>query len=418
MPESSGTPIYKVILKIIPASKEAEPVNLFETVLSCIADYLERRFSLRLNRSIFCSGQPYSIANSSTKLHTAIIKTESRTFERFHWAASIHFRDPINPRLNWTYHIGVEQAKPTELILCATENYFYYCAGSFSCSKSPQPALLPLIKDLLNAPAISCVSGAHRLTDAPWDISPEDVQDFLALLNNPKRTVPLVVVACQDPVDPHLICSRTIGNLIVCCVKDLNTYAALCGVLPPEHQFQWGSIKVFLPIAIKNAFHPPISYQQITALGAEGVAGIIYQAFCTCMTAAERKIFVSLETIQESLAIRNLSDLKLQNATLDRECNLLRKQNEELQSSQRELSDQLDFFKTKLEQSDTPTYELLLTDAIKDNDRLKKCLSLLTNRLYANPKEPLTTEGLEDCAEVCELALALRTFQALSFNPR
>ncbi len=46
---------------------------------------------------------------------------------------------------------------------------------------------------------------------------------------------------------------------------------------------------------------------------------------------------------------------------------------------------------------------------------MKQGLSLLTERLYANPREDVSAEGLA-CDELRDLAVALRTFQALSLN--
>ncbi len=414
MPESTTTLTYKCILHIRSKQLESQQHPLLQTVLTSIANYLESRFALSLNRDRFISGFPYKIESNGAKMQTVLLQPSADGDARSQWAVSVRVQGLFNRRHVWRNRIGIDEISKDSIILYFAEYFSFYQAGSLKNYEAHDYAPPILLRDFLHSPSFDCMSGSCRLTDIPWLLLDDDISDFLDQLHDPNRMIPIVVVTCPDMVSMTALCARTVGNLVICYLNNLGTFTSLSQHLPVELQFPWNSIKVFLPLTSSKAFHLTISYQEIAKLGSDGTVAALYRAFCTCFTAAERHAFVSLESIAEIIKQRFLLSLRSQNTNLREQCALLSAECESLRLSLQELKTKPT---TPLICDSTPPepspYEELFENVSHEMVTIKQSITLLTDRLCTNPRDMLSTDGFEKCAEVYDLAIALRTFQSL-----
>ncbi len=417
MLEPTAAMTYKAIIHITQAPRSQDQTKLFDVILSYIADYLSSRFSITFDSPRFVSGQTYKAEQDGYSIRSAPLFQENGAQEPVQWAVSVRCRDVSNKRRNWINHIGLEQQDDGSFILYYAEYCAVHQAGSIVHFKTPASAPPVLLKMLMGCRSLCCFSGVDPLVYTPWHLVETGIEDFVSILYDTKRTVPIVLITCPELVDTRLLVSKTLGNVSVYCMDDYKTHALLCKELPVELCFSWGAIKIYMPFGVNRTYHFTIPYQDVAELGSEGITDAIYRAFCTCLTGDERRAFVSLDCIYETFKQRNSDKLKAQAAALSEECQRLRAANEQLVREQSEMSAELTSIRDRLEQSDVLAYEELISEASNEVSQLKHGLSILTERLYADPKEEISAEGLE-CDALRDLAMALRTFQALSINHR
>jgi seryl-tRNA synthetase len=133
----------------------------------------------------------------------------------------------------------------------------------------------------------------------------------------------------------------------------------------------------------------------------------MYRAYCTCLRNEDRYAFVTIDTIRDLLRERTTASLKEQSLELSTANRELHLKNAELSAQRAELSDRLKLAQEQLDKTDASEYEMLLSEALEETDRLNKGLDALIARLYANPGEGLPADEMESSAKLGDLYQAL-----------
>lgn len=413
MLEQTSTLAYKSIAHIVREPQKFDGPSLFESILTYVASYLKNRFSLTIDER-FISGSPFKSSTDGCMLQTVILRPDEGKQDKLRWAVYVRVKDNFNRRRTWIDHIGLKQHNNDSFTLYFAEYYITHQAGSLISFKPPRISPPALLKELIHSPAFSCMNGSYRLTDVPWIIIAEELDEFISLMYDRKRTLPIVVVTCPDMVSLSTLCSKTTCNLIVCCLDDFGTYANLCSKLPPSLQFQWDTIKIFMPFSSEKAYHTMLQFPDIADMGSEGVCDALYRAFCTCLTADERRAFINVDTIYDILRARDLDKLREQNESLRLECKKLKKDNGMLETDKQQLSSALDAVMIKLQRSESTDYEDLLDESYQESAKLKHGINMLISQIYNDPRGLISIAAEDECQEIIDMAAALRTLQSIS----
>ncbi len=411
MLEPSSVFVYKSIFQITPAI--ADDPNFLETLFTIIYRDCASQSTIAPDFRRFRNGMHSKSDDGALMLRTVFLRPQDLEASPFQWAMLLRSRDCSVRRRTWNLHIGLRWQKSSAVTFSLALQCSDHQAGSLSVL--PPPAVQPplLLHKLLHHPALFCSSGTSQLSDSPIQLTTVDFPDFLHCIFDSTRTFPVVLITCSDLVNPSTLYDRSLGNLIVCWIDDYLAYDRLRESLPPEMQFTWDAVKIFMPVASKQPYHPAINIESISGLGGEAVIDSICRAYCMCPTGAERRAFVTLGGLYDQYRKQTTEQIHVENDQLQKECQRLSQTIQSLTESQTQLSAELDACKTQLSQMHAVSWEELLNESLQENEKLKKGLSQIISSLFDNLNSPLLSDELDGCPELHELAVAIRTFRNL-----
>lgn len=414
MLEQSSVFAYKSIFQIAPAISN-DP-DFLENLYTLIYRDCAAQSTIAPDFHRFCNGTHAKSEDEAFMLRTASYRPHGSETVPFQWAMLLRSRDSLVKRRTWNLHISLDAQKDSAVTFGLALQYSDHLAGSLSPLTSPVVQPPRLLQRLLRHPALFCFSGESRIPASPIHLMTEDIPDFLNQIFDQTRTSPITLITCPDLINPSVLHARSLGNLIVCWLDDYPSYERLCELLPAEIQFPWDAVKIFMPIASKQPYHPVISIENITGMGGEAVINSICHAYCMYPTGAERRAFVTVGDLYEQYKERTSEQVRVENDQLHEEHELLSQTIQSLTESNAQLSTDLEACKTQIAQMHDASWEELLDEALQENEKLKEGLTQIISSLFDDLNSPLLSDGLDSCKELHELAVAIRTFRNLLMN--
>ena len=269
--------------------------------------------------------------------------------------------------------IGLTRHNACSVTLYHAVSYSDHQAGLFSDFRPPilTPPLLPQL--LLSHPGLRCQSGRYTLSDTPWALTGSDTEEFVHLLYDQSRTLPIALITCPDLVSPSALCRLALGNLIVCWLDDPQVFDLLCDRLPQNLLFPWDPVKVFLPFSKGECFHPVLRPEDIQRMGGQEALAGIYRAYCTCPTGEERRAFIDLDVVYSLLRSQSITNMKEQIDQLRNRADQLEHENSRLHEQCAAVENARQALEEKLAASDIPTYDVLsiIEHPLQDGDLLE-----------------------------------------------
>lgn len=406
MLEPTSICIHKSIFHIIKNPKFSSDTDIQETIDSIICDYLHRCYAVSIEPSQLRRGLMKS-NDETCSIRSAFVYPNPSDKEFLHWATLIRIHDTALRRRNWTVRIGLTQHDASSATLYHAVSYSDHQAGSFSVFRPPvlTPPLLPQL--LLSHPGLRCQSGHYALSDAPWTLTGSDIEEFIHLLYDQGRTLPIVLIACPDLVSPSALCRLALGNLIVCWLDDPQVFNLLCDRLPQNLLFPWDSVKVFLPFSKGECFHPILRPEEIQRMGGQEALAGIYRACCTCPTGDERRAFIDLDVVYSLLRSHSIADMKEQIDQLRNRADQLEHENSRLHEQCIAVENAQQALEEKLAASDIPTYEALLEESTENAERLRSGIQTFTEALYGKNDSALSEQCRSEIPALKQLAEAV-----------
>lgn len=406
MLEPTSICIHKSIFHIIKNPEFSSDTDIQETIDSIICDYLHRCYAVSIEPSQLRRG--LMKANDETcSIRSAFVYPNPSDKEFLHWATLIRIHDTALRRRNWTVRIGLTRHDASSATLYHAVSYSDHQAGSFSVFRPPvlTPPLLPQL--LLSHPGLRCQSGHYALSDAPWALTGSDIEEFVHLLYDQSRTLPIVLITCPDLVSPSALCRLALGNLIVCWLDDPQVFDLLCDRLPQNLLFPWDSVKVFLPFSKGECFHPVLRPEEIQRMGSQEALAGIYRAYCTCPTGEERRAFIDLDAVYSLLRSHSIADMKEQISQLRNRADQLERESSRLHEQCAAAENTRQALEEKLVASDIPTYEALLEESTENAEQLRSGIQTFTEALYSKNDSVLSEQCRSDIPALKQLAEAI-----------
>lgn len=414
MLDPSSVFAYKSCFQIAPALPGDSA--FLETLYTVIYRDIIVQSDAMLDFRQFRYGMSYKSEDDTLMLRTAFLRSQDLETSPCQWAMLFRFRDHSVRRRSWTLQVGLSWQKSSSVAFNLSLHYSDHQAGSMAFLTPPAIQPPALLQKLLHHPALSCFSGTSRIPVSPLHLMDEDFPDFFQRLFDSARTFPIVLITCPDLIKPSILYTKSLGNLIVCWLDDYLSYKRLCEQLPSEMQFPWDAVKIFMPVTAKQLYHPTLSVESITSMGSEAALDGICRAYCICPTGAERRAFVTLDGLYSLFREQSAALLHSENERLQQECERLNQANQTLSQNQAQLSAQLDACKSQISQLHDTSWEDLLNESLQENEKIKKGLSQIITSMFDNLNNPLLPDDLDNCPELHELAVAIRTFRNLLIN--
>ncbi len=345
--------------------------------------------------------------DETCSIRSAFVYPNPSDKEFLHWATLIRIHDAALRRRNWTVRIGLTRHNASSVTLYHAVSYSDHQAGSFSDFRPPilTPPLLPQL--LLSHPGLRCQSGRYTLSDAPCALTGSDIEEFVHLLYDQSRTLPIALITCPDLVSPSALCRLALGNLIVCWLDDLQAFDLLCDRLPQNLLFPWDSVKVFLPFSKGECFHPVLRPEGIQRMGGQEALAGIYRAYCTCPTGEERRAFIDLDAVYSLLRSQSIAGMKEQLDQLRNRTDQLERENDRLHEQCIAAESARQALEEKLAASDIPTYEALLEESTENAEQLRSGIQIFTEALYSKSDSALSEQCRSEVPALKQLAEAI-----------
>lgn len=411
MLEPSSVTAYKSIFQIVPTIPNSS--DFLDTLYMIIYRDISAQTGILPDYQRFRNGMQYKSEDETLMLRTVFLRSEEPKISPFQWALFLRSRDQLVRRRTWFLHIGFSWQSDASVSFNLALQYSDHLAGSMSILMPPAIQPPVLVQKLLTHPALTCLSGASPIPASPIHLMVEDFPDILHRIFDPTRTFPIVLITCPDLINPSALYAKSQGNLIIFWLDDYLSYEHLYESLLPEMQFPWGAVKIFIPMASKQPYHPTFTIEDITRMGHEAVLEGIRRSFCVCPTGAERRAFVTLNGLYSLYKEQTTMRLRAENERLLKECQHFKQTAKSLTESQARLSAELEACKTQVSKMQDASWEELLNESLLENERLKKGLSQIISGLFDNLNSPLLSDELDACPELHELAVAIRTFRNL-----
>lgn len=414
MLEPSSVAAYKSIFQIVPAIPNCS--DFLDTLYMIIYHDISAQIGFLPDYQRFRSGMQYKSEDETLMLRTVFLRSEDPEISPFRWALLLRSRDRLARRRTWILHIGLSWQSDASVSFNLALQYSDHQAGSMSLLVPPVVQPPVLLQKLLTHPALACLSGASLIPASPIHLTVEAFPDILHCIFDPTRTFPIVLITCPDLINPSALYAKSQGNLIICWLDDYLSYEHLCESLPPEMQFPWDAVKMFIPMASKQPYHPTFAVEDITRMDSEAALEGICRSFCVCPTGAERRAFVTVDGLYSLYKERKVMRLQADNEQLLRECQHFKQMTKSLTESQARLSAELEACKTRDAEKTDASWEELLNESLQENEKLKKGLSRIISGLFDDLNSPLLSDDLDGCPELHELAVAIRTFRGILIN--
>lgn len=405
MIESTFKLAQKAALRIRPAHNHHPSFQLLTFLQSIIYENIQKEYDLELNWERFCTYGQEESADQTRRIQTITLYDEAEN-RPTQWALKLSFRDRSVRRRKWQLHISVDMKDADTAVLYYALMYCDHMAGSFSVLKPPviiPPSLLP---SLNQNPRLLCCCGSYQLPYGAIAIDEQNIQTIAALLHDPEREIPVVLITCPDLVSPSRAEKMLFANAVVCWLDDMDMLEAVNSALSPQIYVEWDSIQVILPQIPEQSQHLRLRISDISRLGEDSVIALLRQAYCESLRGDDRRAFITVDDIfrqrdkQSSLCLqRRLTDIM-------EECNRLRTEIAAVKAENSSLRQQNDALSTDKCKQEISSYEALLSESMEQYDLLRNSILDLTQRLYGSLGQEFIPESKGEAC-LCDLEHAI-----------
>ncbi|MDO4549087.1 MAG: hypothetical protein Q4D04_13410 [Clostridia bacterium] len=397
----------KMILSITRGSQTNSDHDIMEIVLGILYDALQACYGIAPDWNSFVHGGQFAVEDETVKAQFASFQSTENQEKTALWATRVRIRDFANRRRTWLLQIGIRRDESDSLKLYYALSYCDHLAGSFS---PPKPLIFSIkepVETLFSAKQICCMCGSYPWPSAAVELRHALLPDFLDSLHDSQRNVPIVLISCPDLVNPDALFDMAKGNFLVCWCADASVISRLNDCLPEQLCAPWDSVRIYLPFGETPQYHPLFTGSDIERTDKDAFIFGFYQAYCQHLRAEDRRAFVTLQDIAK------LRDNLIQSALRERltasEENA-RKLSEKLSQTTTEYEDlqkRWTKFSEQRENSTAAEYEEILNEALNEIDALKKGITRLTARLYADLGKTYKPDPEESNAYVQDLSQAI-----------
>lgn len=395
---------YKLTQKAVfhITGKEDTTVNLLEELQEIVYDYIRMEFAYEADWMHFRSYGQEEAEDKRLKLQTSIYKASGEN-EIVDWALRLKTKDHYLRRRNWVYQIAVRVEAGEEATLSYAEMYYDHLVGSFSEMKPPYIVIPSLFTTLIRDERVECWVGNSPLFEDAEEMDEETKADFLDMVRDPQRHIPVMLITCPDLLNPREVARQLLGNVVVFWMNEYPMFQIIQDELQAAVQLEWDAVQVILPIVTqgKRTFHPVITSSEISRNGQEKVLAMLKQAYAENMRSDERKSFITVE----SIILRRNREYTL---SLQRDVQSLMEEIRKLQARNASIAVELENERRKQENGVDPNtcIESMLNESAAKYDRLKQEIQGVTQELYACMGKGFTPNEDVD-ANLCELQHAV-----------
>lgn len=395
--------IHKLSLQIFRPMQFEDNTTVFDAVKYILLERICETFHLQIEWDTFSRGGKFRSASGAANIQIASLSSDIRTL----WAIRIQVRDANMVKRQWSYQIGIRVFDGEHLQLCYAKCCYDHTAGSI---QTPRP--IPMVLDRFPDPLffnedIQCMCGEHPLPVEPVELCDSTVSDFVALLQDPQRPYPILLITCADVLAPEEAADVMLGNAVVYWCANASVMMRLNTLLPEDLSTPWDSVRVFLPVNSDHPYHPYWFYDDIRRMGENAFLSGLHQAYCASMRSQERRDFLTIEDVyryRDHMHITELtSQIEKQKAESSRLSSLSEKQYAEIAG----LREQLQALQKSTSTVQLSEYESLLNETMAESDALKKGIASLSERLYSSLGTGFTPDEAEKIEVLQELSQAI-----------
>lgn len=374
------TLLHKCLLSIIPATELQEP-DLLKSVLAAISEHIHSDTGICIPCEKLTGDFSTESHDRLHRLHVNYIDSADAPYP-IHWAVRIKSGDPTARYRVYTQHIGVRQISAYELSVHIATTSTDHLGGRFTTFRPPVKRVSPLVERLFSNADIHCVTGNHVLLSRSMRLTNQSIEYFLNLLYEKTRTLPVILVACPELVNPDLLQSYLLGNAVVCSTGDPGIIMLLNDYLPEPLRPAFGSIRIYVPFnasVSSSVFHPVIPLSDIYRITPPEVINMLYRAYAENFRQQELHSFISTETCADLRTRQQISSLKTQLAAALENLRIAGDKYSQLQASYEKLSGELS------ENATPPTnevYESLLGEYTTELTLIKDGIQYLLSQTY------------------------------------
>lgn len=404
MLEISQNLIHKLTARIIRRPDSETEMTVMELIKGILCDQMSSMFGVSSPWSVFSKGGSISDKDNSVNGKIASIAIENGISM---WALTAKVKDPSYNRRRWIYYIGLREQDDSSAQLFYAKCYYDHMAGSVSVPKPVEQIRDPFPDPLFFDDQVQCMCGKYPLPLEACVLSHTTLPRFINFLQDDTRRIPLILITCPWRISPEILQDKMIGNAIIFWCEDSSVVMRLNSILPKNMYTPWESVRVFVPLAGENVFHPLYTCDDIRAAGDQALASGLIQAFCQSFRSEDVRGFVTIDDISRlrdkqyiELLLNQAKEKSAENQSLKQQCDVLRAANAETTEKLAALE----------KRPDLDEYESLMNDLMKETDALRKGISDLSVRLYSCNGSSFQPDGHEQNALLQELAHAIQTY--------
>lgn len=404
MLEISQNLIHKLTAHIVRRPDSETDMTVIELIKGILCDQMSSMFGVSSPWPVFSKGGSISDKDNLVNGKVASISIENGASM---WALTAKVKDPSYNRRRWIYYIGLREQDDSSVQLYYAKCYYDHLAGSVSSPKPIEQIRDPFPDPLFFNDHIQCMCGKYPLPLEACVLSHTTLPRFINYLQDDTRKIPLILITCPWILSPEILQDRMIGNAIIFWCEDSSVAMRLNSILPKNMYTPWESVRVFVPLAGDNVFHPLYTYEDIRTVGNQIFAAGLVQAFCQSFRSEDVRGFVTIDDISRvrdkqyiELLLSQAKEKSAENQSLKQQCDKLRAANAETAEKLAALE----------ERPDLDEYETLLNDLMRETDALRKGISSLSVRLYSCNGSSFQPDGHEPIALLQELAHAIQTY--------
>jgi len=186
-----------------------------------------------------------------TKVETRVLNDgDSATPEV--WAVRYEHADRDVKLRSWTTNIAINQMSEREWRLAVELTHRLRPGFVGKEPSAPQPSSPRLIKELIDSPNWVSRIGSVRLSVAPRILAVGKANEFVLLLRNPQRLVPVILVSCDrkagvPKLDAGLLSRALAGTAIVYYGESTECDPELTHFLPMPFRSPNGTVRIYAP---------------------------------------------------------------------------------------------------------------------------------------------------------------------------
>ena len=404
MLDTSNVLVNKLVLRILRPEENTDALDVSSLILNIIFRQMCNCFDTMLEWRSFARGGSYSNCDNSLRGISALTQSDDGTV---HWAANFYVKDQHYSRRRWKYYLAIIQSSDNEANLYYAKCKYDHMAGSFSPGKSMVYTRDTLLDPLFTDPSIICMVGNHYYPVGGVNLNEANLSEFIALVQDEKRNIPAMLITCPDVITPEKMADETLGNLAVYWCDESRTIMELNVALPRDLRTPWDAVRVFMPIANSNIYHPCFTYEEIHRMGVDRFFAGIRQAYCESMHSEERRSF---PTVSEILSMRDREYIRKLEALNQDQAFQINDAKRELEQQSHDIQpyrERIGELKNSAKNTEVAEMESLLSDSMAETDALRRSISALSTTLYSTMGIGFQPDQSESIALIQELSHAI-----------
>lgn len=372
---------YKAVLDVyLPEEASSrEAPELFIRLVNIVQAYLNAMGFMDINRQYLENYGLFASADDRRKVSVASYRPSEPEGLPFVWAVKLIHHDDENRYRTWFTHIGINQDNDEHLRLFFAQLYADSLSDRISDIRLPNRQTPMFIEMLLRSHEINCCNGNYIIPAEAIKMTLEDIPIFTDMLFDSGRTIPVILHACPDLIEPNGLFSRLKGNAVLYYTSDFGVLDEANQYLPDHLQVCQDFIWIYLPM-YEGELRPPLSIdaRYINEKGARRIVDTVGRAYSECLRSDERNAFVSADFIHELRTTKKMMELENSHQRTQAQIKSLVTQSTRLEKERDAARDVLDSMKAHgiLE------YEELLSSCMQELDSTKETLKGLVDRLY------------------------------------